>query len=134
MRNAILKSSVQFGDIDYGMALQYLFIVGGAEMLSKAGLGRLCPKWKGDRADLVSLGGKKSRNKSNWLDSKREIWDSDEKKIMAMVVEVLTNLVMSTHVYSFAGKFYLQRDGGPIGLRSTACIPALIMKLWDITM
>ena len=29
------------------------------------------------------------------------------------------------------GKFYLQRDGGPIGLRSTAFLLSLIMKMLD---
>merc|ERR1711873_72834 len=63
--------------------------------------------------------------------SKPEIFEADEWKILAMLVEVLVNLVMSTHVYTFNGKVYLQRDGGPIGLRSTACLAALIMKLLD---
>ena len=39
---------------------------------------------------------------------------------------------MSTHVYTFGGKFYLQKDGGPIGLTSTACLAALVMKLLDM--
>ena len=43
----------------------------------------------------------------------------------------MVNLVMSTHIYVFCGKYFLQRLGGPIGLRSTATIAALIMKLWD---
>ena len=51
---------------------------------------------------------------------------------MALVVETLVNLIMSTHIYTFAGKFYLQSDGGPIGLRSTACLASLIMKLFDL--
>ena len=36
-------------------------------------------------------------------------------------------------MYYFAGKFFIQQDSGPIGLRSTACLAALIMKLWDST-
>ena len=100
-------------------------------MLAKAGLSRLTPTWKGDRGDLVSIGGKKSKNSANWRDSKRDIFDSDKKKIAAMVIEVLVNLVMTTHVYTFGGKVFLQRDGGPIGLRSTASLAALVMKIWD---
>ena len=50
---------------------------------------------------------------------------------MATVLEIMVNLVMSTHIYVFCGKYFLQRLGGPIGLRSTATIAALIMKLWD---
>ena len=35
-------------------------------------------------------------------------------------------------MYEFGGKYFLQVDGGPIGLRSTACLAALIMKVWDV--
>ena len=52
-------------------------------------------------------------------------------KILPVVVEIGINLVMSTHVYTFCGKFYLQCNGGHIGLCSTACLASLIMKLWD---
>ena len=100
--------------------------------MSKAGLGRLAPTWKGNREDLTTIGGKKSKDGQNWIDSKREIMDSEKRKIVAMVVEILVNLIMASHVYCFGGKFYLQADGGPIGLRSTACLAALIMKLWDL--
>ena len=101
--------------------LRYLRIVGGVQLLEKAKLGRLAPTWNGDRADLVSVGGKKSKDAKSWKDTKRDIWKIDKKRIVALLVEVLVNLVMSTHVYRFAGKVYLQSDGGPIGLRSTAC-------------
>ena len=62
---------------------------------------------------------------------KQKNFKSDEKKILAVVVEIGINLVMSTHVYTFCGKFYLKCNGGHIGLRSTACLASLIMKLWD---
>ena len=39
---------------------------------------------------------------------------------------------MSTHIYTFCGKYFIQLDGGPIGLRSTASLAALIMKMWDV--
>ena len=42
------------------------------------------------------------------------------------------SVVMCTHVYKFAGHYYLQKSGGPIGLRSTACLAAMVMKLLDI--
>ena len=50
---------------------------------------------------------------------------------MATVLEIMVNLVMSTHIYVFCGKYFRQRLGGLIGLRRTATIAALIMKLWD---
>ena len=63
---------------------------------------------------------------------KRELLDVEKKMIVALVVEVAVTVVMMSHVYTFGGKFYLQRNGGPIGLRSTACLAAMMMKLWDL--
>ena len=46
-------------------------------MLEKANLGRLAPRWKGDRGDLVRVGGKKSRDPNSWNDSRRDLFDID---------------------------------------------------------
>jgi hypothetical protein len=35
------------------------------------------------------------------------------------------------HTYSFDQKFYLQLQGGPIGLRSSCCVARLVMLWWD---
>ena len=39
--------------------------------------------------------------------------------------------IFKTHTYRFENKFFLQRKGGPIGLRSTCCIARLEMLWWD---
>ena len=38
---------------------------------------------------------------------------------------------MTTHMYQFCGRYFLQQNGGPIGLRSTASLASLIMKIRD---
>ena len=86
----------------------------------------------GSRKDLITVGGKKSKDPKSWRDTNREIFKTDEKKIFAAVMDVMINVAMATHVYSFGGKVFLQADGGPIGLKLTAALAALIMKLWDI--
>ena len=48
------------------------------------------------------------------------------------VVEIAVNVVTSTHVYQFCGRYFLQKQGGPIGLTSTASLAGLIMKIWDM--
>jgi len=55
----------------------------------------------------------------------------EEKLIASMVVECSIVTIMSTHVYSFNGKHYLQSNGGPIGLNSTASLASIIMCWWD---
>ena len=60
------------------------------------------------------------------------MFNVEKKRIIATVIEIAISVVMATLGYKFMGKHYLQRDGGPLGLRSTACLANLIMKLWDI--
>ena len=42
-RHAVLGSKVKFENVDMQKALRYLYIVGGSELISKAGLARHCP-------------------------------------------------------------------------------------------
>ena len=130
-RYAVLQSNVDVENFDHKMALRYIFIVGGRDLISKAKLSRHMPKWLGDREDLTAVGGRKSKSEKSWKDSDRTLWPSEKKQILATLMEIMVNVVMGTHVYYFAGKFFLQSDSGPIGLRSTACLAALIMKIWD---
>ena len=99
--------------------------------MERANLLRLKPKWRGKREDLITVGGDKSRSDKSWKDSTKSIFESEKKRILAYFVEILVNVIMGTHVYEFCGKYFLQVDGGPIGLRSTAYLASLIMKLWD---
>ena len=51
---AVLKSNVNFENFDHYIALRYRTIVRGREMLEKAKIGRLMPKWN-DEALTRSL-------------------------------------------------------------------------------
>ena len=77
-------------------------------------------------------GGKKSCDAKSWRNSCLDLFSIEKKRIVAAVIEIAVTVIMSTHVYKFMGKYFLQKQGGPIGLRSTACLANLIMKLWDI--
>ena len=78
------------------------------------------------------MGGSKSKCDSNWEDSKRDMFETDERRIVAAVVEVAVNVVQATHVYKFCGHYFIQLEGGAIGLSSTASLALLVMKLWDM--
>ena len=91
------------------------------------------PNWLGTRKDLITLGGEKSNSNAYWRDVDFEPSQTIIKKIVGCVMELAVLTVMSTHIYSFEGELFLQVIGGPIGLRSTAAIANLIMKIWDST-
>ena len=38
---------------------------------------------------------------------------------------------MGSHVYSFGEDLYIQRSGGPIGMRFTASLANIVIKMWD---
>ena len=42
-----------------------------------------------------------------------------------------TLVTMGTHVYSFGERLFIQRSGGPIGVRSTASLASVVMKYFD---
>ena len=98
---AILNSDVNIENFDTKIALRYLTIVGGIELLTRIGVGRLAPKWRGSRKDLITVGGRKSKDPVNWQDFNREAFHSEKKKIFAAVLEIMIHVAMATHVYEF---------------------------------
>ena len=54
------------------------------------------------------MGGTKSKCDSSWADTNRDIFETDERKIVAAVVEVAVNVVQPTNVYKFSGSLILE--------------------------
>ena len=52
--------------------------------------------------------------------------------MVATVLEIMTSALFSQHYYSFGGKFFHQRGGGPIGLRATCAVARVCMQIFDI--
>ena len=60
-----------------------------------------------------------TESEANWQFPKVEYTKLEKKKIVATIIQIGILVMMNTHVYSFDGKIFLQKEGGPIGLRST---------------
>ena len=58
--------------------------------------------------------------------------ENEKKLIIAKVLHKAVLTLFQTHTYTFGGKFFLQKRGGPIGLCSTCCIARLVMVWWDM--
>ena len=58
---------------------------------------------------------------------KRGLTKEEKKMVVAQVAQKSVLAIFKTH----SKKFYLQKRGGPIGLRSTCCIARLVMLWWD---
>ena len=53
------------------------------------------------------------------------------RKMLALAYAEGVKTVFQNHTYTFNGKIYLQRDGGPIGLRLTAAVARLVCIWFD---
>ena len=58
------------------------------------------------------------------------ITEKEKKTIIAKTLHTAVLAIFKTHTYSFANRFFLQRVGGQIGLRSTCCIARIVMLWW----
>ena len=130
-RMAIMESVIDINGVDLLKALRYIYIVGGNELIDRAGLSKLKPRWLGKRADLIALGGTKTNQDKYWSDTKKTIHRKEARKIIATMVEIGIVTTMSTHLYTFNGIIYVQLSGGPIGLRLTAALANLVMAFFD---
>ena len=131
VREAIETSEMKLDNIDIVTALKYLRIVGGDDHLKAIGMGRIAPRWQGPRPDLLTVGGDAILEDGKWSKLKRELTEQEIRSVIARVVETAVIVCMSTHVYSFGPDLYLQRSGGPIGMRFTASLANVVMKQWD---
>jgi hypothetical protein len=60
-----------------------------------------------------------------------ELTDYEKRLVVATVVKIGVLVMMNTHVYTWNGQPYLQKAGGPIGLRSTCAVARVVMNEWD---
>ena len=51
--------------------------------------------------------------------------------MLGIMVGEMVKLCFEGHVYEFGGAWYLQKKGGPIGLRLSGAVAALVMIVWD---
>ena len=57
--------------------------------------------------------------------------ENQKKRMLALVIAHGVKKVMSNHVYQTGNDFYIQSDGGPIGLELTGAVHRPFMRMWD---
>ena len=67
----------------------------------------------------------------NWIFPLVELTTLEERMVVATVVQLGVIAQMNTHVYTFDGDLFLQKAGGPIGLRSTCTVARITMSTLD---
>ena len=127
---AIMKSRIQFNNINYRKALLYLAINMHKTDQRTSPLWRVMPRRTsggGVRPGVTASPDKEQ----HWYFPPMNLTEMEKRMVVAMVVKVGVLLMMNTHVYSWDGASYLQGGGGPIGLRSTCAVARVVMNEWD---
>ena len=128
---AIMNSDIKFENIDYQKAGKYVAMHLTEDEQRRSPLARILPRRKSGVRGVRPGVSSNPNNDECWTYPKGERTDFEERMIVAMAVQIGIIAVMNTHQYSFNGKTFLQKAGGPIGLRSTCAAARVVMNEWD---
>ena len=137
IKDEVMRTDMKFTNIDYLEAARYLVLNWSVEESRSSGLRRILPTRKGKRGTKPGIRGAGPRGK---LRGDQEQWsfkedlvleDWEKKQIVAEVIKLATKTMFNRHFYTFGGRTYHQRGGGPIGLRGTCAVARLIMQIFD---
>ena len=128
--DAVIKSKIKFFNINYRKALLYLAINMNKTDQRTSPLWRVLPR-RTSKAGVRPGVTSSPENEEHWYFPPREMTSSEKRMVVAMVIKVGILIMMNTHVYSWNGKSFLQKAGGPIGLRSTCAKAGVVMNEWD---
>ena len=127
---AIIKSGINFNNINFKKALLYLAINMNKTDQRTSPLWRILPR-RTSKAGVRPGVTASPENEEHWYFPPRELTGLEKRMVVAMVVKVGVLVMMNTHVYSWNGESFLQKAGGPIGLRSTCAVARVVMNEWD---
>ena len=131
------RTDMKFSNIDYAEATRYLVLNWTQDECRRSGLRRVLPWRRGKRGTKPGItgagpmGGDRG-DQEQWIFPLNIVFEEwEKKKIVASVVKIATEAMFRKHYYSFGGKSFHQKDGGPIGLRGTCAVARLVMQVYD---
>ena len=133
----VMRTSIQWEDLDYLEGTRLIALNRSAEYCRSHGkLRGILPvrrKKTGSRPGVTGKGplGAERGDQEQWKWPNVQLTEEDKRAIVAEVVKIVTEVMFDNHLYTFGGKTFRQKKGGPIGLRGTCAIARLVMCNWD---
>ena len=137
--NAVLNTNISFENINWMEGCKYIALTSTEQECRIGPLKRVLPTRRsvnGTRPGITGEDplGKESGSQDQWeykdLGS-NGLTTKEKQLVMAKVMKTAVLAIFKTHTYSFNQKYFLQKNGGPIGLRSTCCVARMVMVWWD---
>ena len=136
VEDAILESRVEWKDLEYMEGARMVAMNRSEEWLRRNKLDKIIPKRRNKGGTAPGVTGKDPSSREvgsqeQWVFPKVVLTKEDKRRILAAVIRVAVEVLFETHLYTFGGKTFLQKKGGPIGLRATCAVARLVMNMWD---
>ena len=135
---AVIESSLKWEGVSWKEATRFLVLGRDETWCRTSKLWRVLPRRrhkKGTKPGLTGvqpLGADDDREERQWdFREGIELTEIEKKTAVAEVMRLAVEIMFSTHLYSFGGRCYKQKEGGPIGLRSTCALARVVMGRWD---
>ena len=135
--DAVMLSPLQFSGVNYKEACRYIAANTTEQEVAVNKLRRVLP-WRptnmGTRPGVTGpeAMGPHSDDEELWSFPRGVRLTTLEKRMaVAQVVAIGVKTMFRTHVYTFGGKLFHQKRGGPIGLRGTGAVARVVMAMCD---
>ena len=135
------ETSVEYKNIDFDTATRFIASNASEADIWKWGMGKYIPRRRhkqGSRPGptTAELGVKRKYDslgeeivgESKWVVKRKILTEKEKRKVLGKIVEIGTRLVFRNHVYQWGGRFYIQKEGGSIGLRLTGVAAKLTLS------
>ena len=126
-----MKSSIKFSNINHKKASTYVAMNMTAVEAANHPLGRVLPKRRSKTGSRPWVTGNVMKAEKSWVYPNVEWTEMEKTLVVAEMTRIGIIVMMNTHLFQWDGKFYLQRKGGPIGLRATCATARITMLFWD---
>ena len=136
--SAVMETDLVWEGVDWKEAVRFIVLGRDITWCRKSKLARVLPQRrykKGTRPGLTGSGplGAEAGDEKQWeFGPSPALTEMDKKLVMSEVLRLATEIMFETHLYNFNGRSYNQREGGPIGLRSTCALSRVVMGRWDV--
>ena len=132
----VMRSSLRWEELDYLEGARLIALNRSAEYYRSHTLQRVLPVRRGRTGSRPGVTGKgpmgpERGDQEQWRFPDIILAEEEKKPIVAEVIKIMIEILFKNHLYTFGGKRYRQKKGGPIGLRATCAIARLVICAWD---
>ena len=119
-----------FDGVDYSLVGRTIAMLKTDEEIRKLGIARWCPKRRFTKGRRPGMKDATDRNR-RWIGGEIPVSAHDKKYLIAVMIAEIVKLCFQCHIYEYGGEWYIQYEGGPIGLRLSGAVANIVMMIWD---